>query len=109
MSSKYPGGYRILDLGDLSLITNNPADTVVIPGIYASFISSDKPVILTGVNATTESGVDASQLLFCHWELIDGEWSFVYHQYDELGTLEYIMGISIHSDDKVVDVSLEMA
>lgn len=109
MSSKYPGGYKILDLGDLSKITNNPSDTIKIPGIYNALITCGKPVILTGVNATTESAVDASQLLFCHWELIDGEWSFVYRQYDDLGTLQYIMGISIHSDDAVVDVNLELA
>ena len=48
MPLKYPGGYQIIDLGDLSLITNNNTDTLNIPGIRERILTSNKPVILTG-------------------------------------------------------------
>lgn len=105
---KYPGGYQIIDLGDLSKITNQRETTIKIPGIFEQIRDSVKPVILTG-RGTTEgsSGLSAIDLAKCHWFVIDGNNAFGYRVYDDTGVLTAYYAIAISPDDYVLDMAYE--
>lgn len=108
MANKYPGGYMIVDLGDLSKITADPGTTLKIDGIFDKISNSNKPVILTGAGHTMgAAGMDAPQLAISHCFMLHGEYTFGYLNYDENGATIALYGIAITSGDLLLDVSYE--
>ena len=109
--SKYPGGYQIIDLGDLSKVTADPDTTLVISGIWQLIDESVKPIIITGAGQTSgDAGMTANSLSKARYLTdYDSDAHLFLIEYLDTTALDFPIreGISITTDDKIVDVILE--
>ena len=108
MANKYPGGYQIIDLGDLSKVTDDESTSLVVPGIYERVTHSSKPIIFTGTGRTSgNSYLGADTLSRCSWMTVDDQPYFGRAIYDADRVLIALSGLRITVDDVVMDYCLE--
>lgn len=100
---KYPGGYRIINIG------HNPTSGMKVPGLYNEIVSSDKPVILT-FSGSDPLDYKPKDYVNHHWMDVkytadDIEYILcfgtMYTDIDGSGTPEVARGIMVSADDYV--------